>query len=130
MPFVTLVAKMLSEFLDFRNRNLLAGRGAQDTLLILLVVLVGVASFGLGRFSAQDGKKEGVILVENKGELEASASGAIPGGVVASKTGSKYHLPWCAGAQTIREGNKIWFESAAEARRAGYEPAGNCKGIE
>ena len=48
---------------------------------------------------------------------------------VASKKGSKYHLPTCPGARTIAEGNKIWFATKEEAARAGYTPAANCKGI-
>lgn len=48
---------------------------------------------------------------------------------VASKTGTKYHLPWCSGAQRIKEENKVWFATKAAAEAAGYEPAANCKGI-
>lgn len=48
---------------------------------------------------------------------------------VASKNGTKYHLPTCPGAKRIKEENKIWFDSKAEAEQAGYEPAKNCKGI-
>lgn len=48
---------------------------------------------------------------------------------VASKNGTKYHLPTCSGAKRIKEENKIWFESKQEAEKAGYEPAKNCKGI-
>jgi methylphosphotriester-DNA--protein-cysteine methyltransferase len=48
---------------------------------------------------------------------------------VASKTGKKYHLPWCTGAKNIPENNKIWFNSIDEAKKAGYTPALNCKGL-
>lgn len=48
---------------------------------------------------------------------------------VASKNGTKYHLPSCAGAKQIQEENKIIFNSKAEAEAAGYTPASNCKGI-
>jgi len=51
------------------------------------------------------------------------------GTVVASKNGSKYHLPSCSGAKQINEVNKIVFASAEEARAAGYTPAANCKGL-
>ncbi len=51
------------------------------------------------------------------------------GGYVASKTGKSYHLPWCAGAKQIKEENKIYFSTKAEAEAAGYAPAKNCKGI-
>jgi hypothetical protein len=49
--------------------------------------------------------------------------------VVASKAGTKYHYPWCPGAKQISPANKITFASIAEARKAGYTPAANCKGL-
>jgi hypothetical protein len=56
-------------------------------------------------------------------------SGASGGQYVASKTGTKYYLPWCGTAKRIKDDNKVWFASKAEAEAAGYEPAKNCKGI-
>jgi hypothetical protein len=53
-----------------------------------------------------------------------------PGGkLVASKNGTKYYFPWCAAASKIAEGNKVWFNSEAEARAKGLQPAANCKGL-
>ncbi len=51
------------------------------------------------------------------------------GQVVASKTGTKYYFPWCAGAKRIKPENQITFASADLARSAGYTPAANCKGL-
>ncbi len=48
---------------------------------------------------------------------------------VASKAGTKYHLPSCSGAKRISEKNKIWFATKVEAEQAGFTPASNCKGI-
>lgn len=48
---------------------------------------------------------------------------------VASKSGTKYHLPTCTGAKKIAEKNKIWFATKEEAEQAGFSPASNCKGI-
>ncbi len=104
-----------------------------------LFILVALGAFGLGRLSALPSSQAGLRVVgADEGVASVIAAGAAgatagenPGGkVVASKTGSKYHFPWCAGARTIKESNKVWFQSAQEARKAGYEPAGNCKGLE
>jgi hypothetical protein len=43
---------------------------------------------------------------------------------VASKNGTKYHLPWCSGAAHIKEENKVWFASKEEAAAAGYAAKG------
>lgn len=67
------------------------------------------------------------------GASPSTISGQVPlvkpGQVVASKNGTKYHLPTCPGAKQISDKNKITFNSAEEARAAGYSPASNCKGL-
>jgi len=97
----------------------------QDAATPILVILVGLGSFGLGRMSVLEAPKTPISISQ-------AAAGAIPAGgqVVASKSGTKYHYPWCAGANGISEKNKIIFESNEKARAAGYLPAGNCKGLE
>jgi hypothetical protein len=82
---------------------------------------------------------QGTVSTAGQGgsaSLEApGASGgppeAIPAGgqVVASKTGAKYYLPWCATAKRIKPENQVWFASQEAAKAAGYEPAANCKGL-
>ncbi len=49
--------------------------------------------------------------------------------VVASKASSSklYHHPWCSGAQRIKETNKLWFPTEADAISAGYTLAANCQ---
>lgn len=107
---------------------------------IVLIILIGFAGFGLGRLSRIEDNREAVKIefpeylsasVLNAGKTTAGdeASAVISGLLVASKNGSKYHYPWCAGAKSISEKNKIWFDSAEEARKAGYTPAANCKGL-
>jgi len=46
---------------------------------------------------------------------------------VGSKNSNKYHYPSCSGAKQIKEANKIWFNSEAEAIAAGYVPCAICK---
>jgi len=40
--------------------------------------------------------------------------------IVASKSGTKYHWPWCSWAKKIKPENQVWFNSEAEAQKAGY----------
>ncbi len=122
--------------------------GDSDTFLALVLILVSVASFGLGRLSVleSESRSTGVtqIASESAGVLsaveekldpvpEATSTEQIQAvheeRYVGSKNGTKYHLPWCAGAQQIKEENKVWFGSKEEAEKAGYTPAANCKGI-
>lgn len=107
---------------------------SRDVFFSAVVVLVGFASFGLGRLSLLESRREPVrienALVAGIGGVKVKEEKMVLGGqLVASKTGTKYHYPWCAGASQITEKNKIWFTSVEEARKAGYTPASNCKGL-
>ncbi len=102
-----------------------------------LVVLVGCISFLLGRFSVLEtyavsdrGAIEFLIDSELQKEIAATPV-AIEETVVviASKTGTKYHLPNCPGAKQIKPENQISFPSVAAALAAGYSPASNCPGL-
>ena|SRR3989344_1002181 len=108
-------------------KNTLAD-GVGEWGLIAIVLLVGLASFGLGRLSALEEAKPAVSVSEVS--LDAEPRDMSAGGLlVASRKGSAYHYPWCSGATSIAAGNKVWFESEAAAQRAGYTPAKNCKGL-
>lgn len=121
----------------------------------LCVVLVAVASFAIGRISKVGEQKEPVrvydvsnnsptipvntsppapLLQQERGVGQtASVQNAITPTnseiVVASKNGTKYHYPWCAGAKQISPQNLITFVSPEAARSQGYTPAANCKGL-
>lgn len=118
---------------------------SHEWFLGLLIIVVAVGSFFLGRLSmnnttqqisersqsAQVGADR-VPVVENQkveGGGDTVSSETSEKGYVASKNGTKYHLPWCSGAKRIKEENKVWFATKEEAEAAGYTPAANCKGI-
>ena len=118
-------------------------------LTALVVILSSLGAFGLGLLEGR-AQSQKTIITEQVPQVEKrlstptsaslSASVATPtkqvpstltqgGQYVASKNGSKYHLPWCPGAKAMNAANKIWFSTKAEAEAAGYTPASNCKGI-
>lgn len=141
-----------------------------DTLFYgVLLILVAISSFGLGRQSilergAKDTPEEqaaSVILAPKPSvsaptaptptpinKPAATSQATVPGTnitpapstppsglgtdgeVVASKSGSKYHLPTCPGAKQIKPENLITFSSRDAAEAAGYTPAANCKGLQ
>ena len=107
--------------------------------LTLVIILVALLSFGLGRLSIV-GKGE-PVKIEYDASISNSASAvkALPSvansqlkienseSVVASKNGSKYHYLHCPGAKQIREANKITFATPSAAEAAGYTLASNCQ---
>lgn len=110
------------------------------TFTSIIVILVAVASFGLGRWSVVPASTpERPVLVPEpvampatvaeatRGAAEGSGSAAATAGaLVASINGTKYHALDCPGAKQISEQNKLYFQSEQEARSAGYTPAANC----
>lgn len=119
----------------------------EEVLLSLIVLLVALGAFGLGRLSVKE-QKEPIRIIEPQEKESMSASPSLRvspqtqtasvsavatkqgGEVIASKNGSVYHFPWCAGAQKMKEENKVIYASAAEAKAAGLRPAANCPGLE
>jgi len=105
--------------------KMLVAKVPRDALIIAILILASSASFGLGYLAAPVPDAPMPTLT---GALCQSAGGTA-GKFVASKSGTKYYLPSCAGADKISEANKIWFASAAAAQAAGYAPAANCGGL-
>jgi len=110
-----------------------------DTLFYgLLIGLVAITAYGLGKhnsaFISADSEVFQVALVQEaptkRGAEPTSASTSAEIQLVGSKNGTKYHFLTCPGASQIKEENKVFFDSFASARAAGYEPAANCVGLE
>ncbi|HEX2792747.1 MAG TPA: hypothetical protein VHO23_03475 [Candidatus Paceibacterota bacterium] len=120
-----------------------------DILLIAVFILATVAAFGLGMLAGREMGREGDggIWIEDlqagaEGQPAAAANALAPapvlpdapraateGRYVASKSGTKYYLPWCGTVSRIKEENKVWFATKEEAAARGYEPAANCPRI-
>jgi hypothetical protein len=118
-----------------------------DYIIITLIVLIGLAGFGLGRLSSLEerhlpttinnlicpdslvGNFNTKTATEVVAINETVTSNISSGQVVASKTGKRYHFPWCGGAKQISDKNKIYFATTEAARAAGYLPATNCPGL-
>jgi hypothetical protein len=128
----------------------------ERSFLAIVVVLVALASFALGRYStmpvgslwgqgAGQGGPAGVSMAYTellpKGDSgttqtessrvalppEPVVESATSGPYVASKAGTKYHHVSCGGAKQIKPENKLYFPTQDGARAAGYLPAANCK---
>lgn len=108
-----------------------------DILIAVFIFLISLASFGLGRLSILWPEKEPVTITSDElrtmnapdQKEKVNSSLTVKVLYVASKSGTSYHYPWCAGALKIKEENKIWFQTKGEAESRGYKPAGNCPGL-
>lgn len=129
----------------------------QDVLLVVLVLSVAVAGFGLGMLSERQMNAEkgsgfwieqvassspavlgaavagatasAIATKASEGTAESISAPMAVGKYVASKNGTKYYLPTCSGAKRIKDENKVWFATVEEARASGRTPSSACKGI-
>ncbi len=114
----------------------------KDLLTILIVILVGLASFGLGRMSTKENSSPGVKITYPAGPANAisaldstspyiknektSQNTISSGNYFASIRGKKYYSLDCSGGGTIKDTNKVWFKTEEEAQKAGYEISSTC----
>lgn len=112
----------------------------REIVVILGVIFVGLTCFALGRISVWP-EKENVVFQPatiNGGEKTPQAESGTPTisteettsnseeiKLVGSKTGKKYHWPWCSSAKKIKPENQVWFNSEKEAQAAGYAKCAN-----
>lgn len=99
----------------------------RDILIISILLLASITSFCLGFLAGRDYK----LLGQGSGFSTEGARSPTNTSeeVVASKAGTKYYPPTCAGAKRISKENRIYFASPYLARAQGYEPADNCTGL-
>jgi len=112
----------------------------KDTLTVIIVILVGLGAFELGRLSKNT--SSGIKIEYGTQDQEASAISAIDSSSVLQKTtteksteknffassrGSKYYPLGCSGGSTIKQENKIYFATREAAEGAGYELSSSCR---
>jgi hypothetical protein len=131
-------------------KGTLSSPAGHDTAIALVVVLVGFVSFFLGRLSVLSDDKTSVLvslpseatitsagpqilpasaytgafeLSKVKATVEANYGGAF----LASKNGTKYYPAGCSAANRIKEGNRVWFKTEADAQAQGLTRSTSCK---
>jgi len=108
--------------------------------LALVIVLVSLLSFGIGRLSVE-GKREPVKIeynpqpttynsqsTINQTQTAAVINAVSPvsgGEVYASSKGTKYYYSYCK--STVSDKNKVTFATTKMAESAGYTLAATCK---
>lgn len=109
----------------------------KDISTVIIVILVGLASFELGRLSkGNDGsgikieypnQEANVVSSVESSSLLQNIRTSTGKNFFASSKGSKYYPVGCAGGQNIKQENKIYFATREEAERAGYELSASCR---
>ena len=128
---------MLSEIIKLCKR--LVGwvkSNNKELYLAAIIILTAAISFGLGRLSKIREEKTPITIESSEiSETKPLSTSNVDNEIktdkifVASRNGKKYYYSWCESANVIKEQNRIWFSTQAEAEKAGYQPAANCKGL-
>ena len=119
------------------------GIDGNTALILLILVFVGLGSFGLGRLSGGESfqnrdiklDNENALLVKEeigKSELVENSIDKVDGLLkekmyVASKNGKLYYSLGCSGASRIATKNEVWFASKEDAEKSGYTLSTSCK---
>lgn len=122
----------------------------KDILVVIIVILVGLGSFELGRLSKENDSGGIKILSAQTGKYQnqdANQKASQAANVVsaasnmskaafdinadrknffASNRGSKYYTLGCSAGKTIKQENRIYFATGEEAQAAGYALSSSC----
>ncbi len=113
----------------------------KDILAVIIVILVGLGSFELGRLSKtidssgikieytdQNGIQESNIISSiNSSKKTTLVTNLIGKNFFASNRGTKYYSIGCSGGKTIKQENRVYFTTKEEAEGAGYGLSGSCR---
>jgi hypothetical protein len=115
--------------------NSLESERGKDVLTVLIVILVGLGSFELGRLSVSANSSSGIKIEYPSHESSPVAVSkavfdikpVVGKTFFASNRGTKYYSLGCSGGKTIKMENRVYFATKEEAERAGYELSSSCK---
>lgn len=115
----------------------------KDVLMVLIVILVGLGSFQLGRLSKENSSSG--LKIEYKGTNMPQSLESQPGSPIsafgslsepkdasleksffASSRGSKYYSIGCSAGKTIKQENRVYFRTGEEAEASGYTLSSSC----
>ena len=114
-------------------KSFLESEKGKDIMVVIIVILVGLGAFELGRLSKENGSSGVKIEYPNQTTNTISAisdvqrpTTATAKTFFASSKGSKYYTISCSAGKTIKQENRIYFASGEEAEKAGYVLSSAC----
>jgi hypothetical protein len=116
--------------------NSLESEKGKDILTVIIIILVGLGSFELGRLSkesdsggikigypSQDTQQVANVVSISPEIQNSNFNGKI---FFASSKGSKYYTISCSAGKTIKQENRVYFTTGEEAQLAGYTLSSSC----
>ena len=135
-------------------KSFLNSETGKDILVVFIVILVGLGSFELGRLSKENtssgvkieypDQQANVISATESNQINSNfAENSVNNDTVknskisstttlvnknffASKRGKKYYSLGCSAGKSIKQDNRVYFSSEADAVKAGFEKSSSC----
>jgi hypothetical protein len=122
----------------------------KDIMIIIIVILMCLSSFGLGRLSKSTQNNEIKVIypdqtanvlyanqenISSKNNINAYNTSLKSNNIApnstgksffASNRGHKYYPLGCSAGKTIKQENRVYFSTSLEAEKAGYELSSSC----
>ncbi len=122
-------------------KQFISSEKGKDILIVIIVILVGLSSFELGRLSKKESnagikieysnqamnQESNVISAVQNIQKQTKNTNVTTKTFFASNRGSKYYSIGCSGGKTIKQENRIYFATREEAEKAGYELSSSCR---
>ncbi len=116
----------------------LTSEKGKDIMIVLIVIMVGLASFALGRLSMgptnlgvkieyPEALSGATINSSNTSKIEPKTELEGDKGFFASSRGKKYYPTNCEAGKSIKQENRVYFKTETEAINAGYEKSASCR---
>ncbi|MFA6257469.1 MAG: hypothetical protein WC671_00455 [Candidatus Paceibacterota bacterium] len=117
---------------QFINETIQSEKG-KDVLVVIIVILVGLISFELGRLSKENDQGGLKIeytdpnLTQTANIISTVTNNKTGKNFFASSKGSKYYSLGCSAGKTIKQENRVYFATGEEAEVAGYTLSSSCR---
>lgn len=100
----------------------------KEYFLVILIVLLSLASFGLGRLSVSNSGanrgEEVEFIIPELSLINLDEHKKYP--FLASINGTKYYPNGCKSANRIKSDNRLYFKTAEDAVKSGYSRTSSC----
>lgn len=121
-------------------KHFLESEKGKNILIILVIILVGLGSFELGRMSVNSSQnsptielssQEANVIKSTQNEVleqkyEFKGVDLADRAYFASSRGTKYYPFGCSAGKSIKEANRVYFATEEEATKAGYSKSSSC----
>jgi hypothetical protein len=132
------------------NMPAMQAKTSRNLVIVAILLLSSIGSFGLGYLAGGQGSAGGAGLVVSSIPMthptssmvtatdltaavanSGATTGSIPSGgeVVGDSSTHAYYLPWCTQAGKISKTNEVTFATEDAAKSAGYTAGKACSGI-